>query len=96
MQAIISLQDERPFAVAPFGFIAQRVERHSAQTRIDALVAPGAIGEIIGITKCGAVQRVCHGKHIAMTRCSDPSGLRVRIRRYMLDFSIGRSKLRRG
>ena len=65
LQAIVGLEDERPFAVAPLGFVAQHVQHHAAQTGIDAVDAPGTVGEVVGIAKGDAVQRVRHREHIA-------------------------------
>jgi hypothetical protein len=65
LQAIVGLEDQRPFAVPPFCFIAQHVQHDSAQAGIDAVDAPGTVGEVIGVAKCDAVQRIRHREHIA-------------------------------
>ena len=65
LQAIVGLEDERSFAVAPLGLVAQHVQHHAAQARIDAVVAPGTVGEVIGIAEGDAVQRIRHREHIA-------------------------------
>ena len=65
VQAIVGLEDERPFAVASLDLIAEHVQHHSAQTGIDAVDPPRTVGEVIGIAKGDATQRVRHREHIA-------------------------------
>ena len=65
MEAIVGLEDERTFTVTPFDLISHDVQHHSAQPRIDALDAPGSVGEVIGVTKGDAIQRVRHREDIA-------------------------------
>ncbi len=65
LQAVVGLEDERALAVAPLDFVAQHVQHHAAQAGIDAVDAPGTVGEIVGIAEGDAVQRVRDREHIA-------------------------------
>src|SRR5919199_1553105 len=64
VQAIVSLKDEGPFAVAPFNFVSEYVEHHSAQSGINALVAPRSVSEVVAIAKGNATERIRHREHI--------------------------------
>ena len=93
LQAIVGLEDERPFAVAPLDFVAQRVQHHAAQTGIDAVDAPGTVGEVVGVAKGDAVQRVRHREHIA---ANVVGGARAKLldRRQRVTWVSGASRLR--
>ena len=95
LQAIVGLEDERPFAVAPLDFVAQHVQHDAAQTGIDAVDAPGTVGEVVGIAKGDAVQRVRHREHIA---ANVVGGLRANLldrRQWIAGFSARRGCARR-
>ena len=51
LQAVVGLEDERPFAVAPLDLVAQRVQHDAADPGIDALDAPGAVGEVVDVAE---------------------------------------------
>ena len=63
MEAVVGLEDERTLAVAPLDLVAQHVQHHAAQTGIDAVDPPAAVGEIVGIAEGDATQRVRDREH---------------------------------